>query len=72
MENNRSKDGKAAVGRSQSKGRPDGGAYDKEEVFKFMKGKSVEMPGIKIRKNAIVKSRYRKVGIRSRIQKVWV
>jgi len=32
------------------------GAYDKEDVFKFMKGKSVKMPGIKIRKNAIVKA----------------
>ena len=29
------------------------GAYDKEEVFKFMKEKGVAMPGIKIRKNAI-------------------
>lgn len=32
------------------------GAYDKEDAFKFMKGKGVEMPGIKIRKNAIVKA----------------
>jgi hypothetical protein len=32
------------------------GAYDKEEVFKFMKEKGVAMPGIKIRKNAIVKA----------------
>ncbi len=32
------------------------GAYDKEDVFKFMKGKGMEMPGIKIRKNAIVKA----------------
>ena len=32
------------------------GAYDKEEVFKFMKEKGVATPGIKIRKNAIVKA----------------
>ena len=32
------------------------GAYDKEEVFKFIKEKGVAMPGIKIRKNAIVKA----------------
>jgi len=32
------------------------GAYDKEEVFKFLKEKGVAMPGIKIRKNAIVKA----------------
>ncbi len=32
------------------------GAYDKEEVFKFMKGKGIAMPGIKIRKNAVVKA----------------
>lgn len=32
------------------------GAYDKERVFKFMKEKGVVMPGIKIRKNAIVKA----------------
>ena len=32
------------------------GAYDKEKVFKFMKEKGVTMPGIKIRKNAIVKA----------------
>jgi hypothetical protein len=32
------------------------GAYDKEEVFKFLKEKGVAMPGIKIRKNAIVKT----------------
>ena len=32
------------------------GAYDKEEVFKFMKEKGVVMPGIKVRKNAIVKA----------------
>jgi hypothetical protein len=32
------------------------GAYDKEEVFKFLKEKAVAMPGIKIRKNAIVKA----------------
>jgi hypothetical protein len=32
------------------------GAYDKEEVFKFMKEKGVTMPGIKIRKNAVVKA----------------
>jgi hypothetical protein len=31
------------------------GAYDKENVFAFMKEKGVAMPGIKIRKNAIVK-----------------
>jgi hypothetical protein len=30
------------------------GAYDREEVFKFMKEKGVTMPGIKIRKNAVV------------------
>ena len=30
------------------------GAYDKEEVFKFIKEKGVAMPGIKIRENAIV------------------
>jgi hypothetical protein len=32
------------------------GAYDKERVFKFMKDKGVAMPGIKIRKNAMVKA----------------
>jgi hypothetical protein len=32
------------------------GAYDKEEVFKFMKEKGVAMPGIKIRKNAVIKA----------------
>ena len=32
------------------------GAYDKEEVFKFIKEKGVAMPGIKIRKNAIVRA----------------
>jgi hypothetical protein len=32
------------------------GAYDKEEVFKFLNEKGVAMPGIKIRKNAIVKA----------------
>jgi hypothetical protein len=32
------------------------GAYDKEEVFKFMKEKGVTIPGIEIRKNAIVKA----------------
>jgi transposase len=32
------------------------GAYDKEKVFKFMKEKGVTMPGIKIRKNAVVKA----------------
>jgi hypothetical protein len=32
------------------------GAYDKEQVFKFMKEKGVAMPGIKIRKNAVVKA----------------
>jgi hypothetical protein len=32
------------------------GAYDKEKVFAFMKEKGVAMPGIKIRKNAIVKA----------------
>lgn len=32
------------------------GAYDKEEVFKFMKEKGIAMPGIKIRKNAVVKA----------------
>ena len=32
------------------------GAYDKEEVFKFLKGKGVKLPGIKIRKNAVVKA----------------
>ena len=32
------------------------GAYDKEEVFKFMKEKGVTMPGIKIRKNAVVRA----------------
>ena len=32
------------------------GAYYKEEVFKFMKEKGVAMPGIKIRKNAVVKA----------------
>jgi hypothetical protein len=32
------------------------GAYDKEEVFKFLKEKGVNLPGIKIRKNAIVKA----------------
>lgn len=32
------------------------GAYDNEEVFKFIKEKGVAMPGIKIRKNAIVKA----------------
>jgi hypothetical protein len=32
------------------------GAYDKEEVFKFLKGKGVNLPGIKVRKNAIVKA----------------
>ena len=32
------------------------GAYDREEVFKFMKEKGVAMPGIKIRKNAVVKA----------------
>ena len=32
------------------------GAYDKEGVFDFMKEKGVDMPGIKIRKNAIVKA----------------
>ena len=32
------------------------GAYDKEEVFKFLKEKGVAMPGIKIRKNAIIKA----------------
>ena len=32
------------------------GAYDKEEVFKFLKEKGVSLPGIKIRKNAVVKA----------------
>lgn len=32
------------------------GAYDKEDVFKFLKEKGVGDPGIKIRKNAIVKA----------------
>lgn len=32
------------------------GAYDKEEVFKFLKEKGVNLPGIKVRKNAIVKA----------------
>jgi hypothetical protein len=32
------------------------GGYDKEKVFKFLKEKGVAMPGIKIRKNAIVKA----------------
>jgi hypothetical protein len=32
------------------------GAYDTEEVFKFMKEKGIAMPGIKIRKNAIIKA----------------
>lgn len=32
------------------------GAYDKEDVFKFLKEKGVDDPGIKIRKNAIVKA----------------
>ena len=32
------------------------GAYDKKEVFKFLKEKGVAMPGIKIRKNAVVKT----------------
>ena len=32
------------------------GAYDKEEVFKFLKGKGVNLPGIEVRKNAIVKA----------------
>lgn len=32
------------------------GAYDKEEVFKFLKEKGVDLPGIKIRKNAIAKA----------------
>jgi hypothetical protein len=32
------------------------GAYDREEVFKFMKEKGMAMPGIKIRKNAIFKA----------------
>jgi hypothetical protein len=32
------------------------GAYDREDVFKFMKEKGVTMPGIKIRKNAVVKA----------------
>jgi hypothetical protein len=31
------------------------GAYDKEDVFGLMKEKGVAMPGIKIRKNAVVK-----------------
>jgi transposase len=31
------------------------GAYDKESVFEFLKQKGVEQPGIKIRKNAIIK-----------------
>ena len=34
------------------------GAYDKEEVFKFLKEKGVDLPGIKIRKNAIIKPDY--------------
>jgi hypothetical protein len=29
------------------------GAYDKGEVFKFLNGKGVNLPGIKVRKNAI-------------------
>lgn len=32
------------------------GTYDKEEVFKFLKGKGANLPGIKVRKNAIVKA----------------
>lgn len=32
------------------------GAYDREEVFRFMKEKGVAMPGIKIRKNAVIKA----------------
>jgi hypothetical protein len=32
------------------------GAYDKEDVFKFLKEKGVTMPGIKIRKNATIKA----------------
>jgi transposase len=31
------------------------GAYNKEDVFKFLKEKGVSLPGIKIRKNAVVK-----------------
>jgi len=31
-------------------------AYDKKKVFKFMKEKGVTKPGVKIRKNAIVKA----------------
>jgi hypothetical protein len=43
------------------------GIHDNEDVFKFLKEKGVAMPGIKIRKNAIVKTRLGKSRVGSRI-----
>ena len=48
------------------------GAYDKEEVFKFLKEKGVAMPGIKIRKNAIVKAGSKRVESVLEFKKIWL
>jgi hypothetical protein len=43
------------------------GTHDNEDLFKFLKEKGVAMPGIKIRKNAIVKARLGKSRVGSRV-----